>query len=329
MKPIDTSIIRTRKTEETVLLWLSAITALSLLPFAFFRLYKAEWAIGVFDSSIIFGMCSLWLYVYKTGKTKGASLVISFIMLAGMLLTIVLKGTHQIVWSYPATVSIYYLNKYKVAATANFIAIVILALITYSKIDMIAFTSTMVTLLATNIFALIFANRTNDQRKQLLQQATKDSLTKVGNRRAFDYEISKLVQTQTRHPSPISIISIDLDHFKDINDTYGHVKGDEVLIDFTQILKMRLRGTDNLYRVGGEEFIIIPVHADLETTYTLAEQLRILIEVSQLTPNQSVTISIGVAEYKAGETANEWVNRADKALYQAKNSGRNRVCVAK
>jgi len=250
-------------------------------------------------------------------------------MLAGMLLTIVLKGTHQIVWSYPATVSIYYLNKYKVAATANFIAIVILALITYSKIDMIAFTSTMVTLLATNIFALIFANRTNEQRKQLLQQATKDSLTKVGNRRAFDYEISKLVQTQTRHPSPISIISIDLDHFKDINDTYGHVKGDEVLIDFTQILKMRLRGTDNLYRVGGEEFIIIPVHADLETTYTLAEQLRILIEVSQLTPNQSVTISIGVAEYKAGETANEWVNPADKALYQAKNSGRNRVCVAK
>ncbi|MEH6557185.1 MAG: GGDEF domain-containing protein [Oceanicoccus sp.] len=321
-------IEKDRAVSEVIMVWLTAAAAVAILPFAVLRLVKEQWLIASLDGVIFLGMAALCLYVLKTGKTQLACWVMSFLSIAGMLITVQLKGETQFVWAYPATVAIYYLVKPNQAAAINLSAIIVLGAISYSNMTIATFGSSMITLIATNVFAFIFSSRTNQQRDLLIQQATKDPLTKTGNRRAFDLEITQLVKQQQRSASDMSMISIDIDNFKEINDKYGHAKGDEVLRLVSQILTLRLRGTDNLYRIGGEEFVIIPVNTDLKNAEKLSEQLRTLIEASELIPEQPLTISLGLAEYRANENEQEWLARADKALYQAKNSGKNKTCIS-
>jgi len=116
---------------------------------------------------------------------------------------------------------------------------------------------------------------------------------------------------------------LDLDHFKKVNDIHGHAVGDQTLKRVTEIINLRIRVTDSLYRIGGEEFVVVLEGADLHHAAHLAEQLRTLVHANELVPDQAVTISLGVAELKEGETPNDWVHRADAALYRAKDAGRN------
>ena len=113
-----------------------------------------------------------------------------------------------------------------------------------------------------------------------------------------------------------------------IRDRYGHAVGDQILKSITEIINLRIRVTDSLYRIGGEEFVVLLVGANLESAVHLAEQLRLLVDANELVPDQAVTISLGVAEIKDGETGNDWLHRADEALYQAKDAGRNSTSVS-
>jgi diguanylate cyclase (GGDEF)-like protein len=136
------------------------------------------------------------------------------------------------------------------------------------------------------------------------------------------------VQRQQTKIIAASILVLDLDHFKDINDTHGHGKGDQILVQVTEIVSANIRVTDDLYRLGGEEFVVIAMGASRDAGTKLAEQLRGSIEASKLLSDRRVTISLGVAEFKEGESYENWLDRADAALYEAKRAGRNRVCLA-
>ena len=161
-----------------------------------------------------------------------------------------------------------------------------------------------------------------------MQQATKDPLTGAGNRRALEHKLFDAVNVYQRTRSPVSMLLMDLDHFKKVNDRHGHAAGDEILCSITEIINLRIRVTDSLYRIGGEEFVVVLEGQDLHRAAHLAEQLRTLIEANELVPDHSATISVGVAELKENETGNDWLHRADKALYRAKRSGRNALSIA-
>lgn len=121
---------------------------------------------------------------------------------------------------------------------------------------------------------------------------------------------------------------LDIDHFKHINDTFGHLKGDEILKEVAGVLKTTLRETDICARYGGEEFMLVLEHADKEKAKICAERLRQLIEARkflQSEENFSVTASLGYTTYRPKEELSQMISRADEALYRAKNSGRNRV----
>ena len=124
---------------------------------------------------------------------------------------------------------------------------------------------------------------------------------------------------------PRALLSIDVDHFKRINDPYGHGAGDEVLRRVAAEITSRKRSTDMLFRTGGEEFILLLSGANSEQAIALAEGLRERIEQSDMLPSERVTASVGVAVHQPGESLAEWARRADAALYQAKREGRNRV----
>jgi diguanylate cyclase (GGDEF)-like protein len=117
----------------------------------------------------------------------------------------------------------------------------------------------------------------------------------------------------------------DIDHFKTINDTWGHLVGDQVLIELVRVVSRHVRTADVLARWGGEEFVILLPQSRLDQAQQLAEKLRRLISETPFDPVGRITSSFGVTEYHPPETADAWLDRADRALYRAKTDGRNRV----
>ena len=126
-----------------------------------------------------------------------------------------------------------------------------------------------------------------------------------------------------RQPTTASLIMLDLDHFKAVNDAHGHATGDQILKSLASIVELRIRMTDSLFRIGGEEFVIVLEGQDRAAARHLAEQLRTLVEANELVPDHGVTISLGVAELEDDESVLKWLERADEAMYDAKRRGRN------
>lgn len=164
--------------------------------------------------------------------------------------------------------------------------------------------------------------------QQLESAALTDSLTGIPNRLYFDQQLDANMMAAQRYGTPFSIIILDLDHFKQVNDQYGHPAGDRVLQEFSQVAKSEARLTDHLARWGGEEFAIALPHTGLDQALTLAERVRAKVASYAFSTVGSMTTSIGVAEYRPGETPIALLERVDQALYRAKAGGRNRVEVA-
>lgn len=166
--------------------------------------------------------------------------------------------------------------------------------------------------------------------KKLQEQATTDPLTGIPNRRAFFEKAQKEQLRSFRYQRKMAVLMLDLDHFKAINDNYGHRGGDEILKIFAREAVKPLRTSDLIGRVGGEEFAIILPETDLQRAVKIAERIRHRIENIQVPVGGLMvqfTVSIGVSEIIVGEKdINAALNRADKALYKAKRTGRNRVC---
>jgi len=206
-----------------------------------------------------------------------------------------------------------------------FIAIALIAFILFPVVSNLDFLTITFTLLLTASFSYVIFNNYSKTNHQLALLASIDPLTLSGNRRALDKQLTKILADQKRTPSKTSLLLLDLDHFKKINDNYGHANGDQVLVELVSLIKNYTRPLDALYRYGGEEFIVLPLTVDLLAAKLVAENLREKIAQSRFANDISVTVSIGVAEYRAGETAEAWISRADAALYLAKDLGRNRV----
>ena len=159
--------------------------------------------------------------------------------------------------------------------------------------------------------------------------ARRDDLTGLNNRRAFYSDGEKLLNQAKRYVHPFSLIMLDVDHFKKINDTYGHAAGDDVLVSLANTLKAQVREVDIIGRLGGEEFAIILPETTLTDASAMAERLRVGLENIKVRSEKgsiSITASFGIAIYSQEYTSLEdIINKADEALYQAKRNGRNRV----
>lgn len=161
--------------------------------------------------------------------------------------------------------------------------------------------------------------------RELEHMVDTDRLTGTWNRRYFDSMIERELRRTERYGLPLSLMIFDIDHFKKVNDTYGHDVGDQVLIGITERVRSQIRLSDALIRWGGEEFILVTSSTTLSGATALAEKIRICISSTEFPTVGTVTISIGVAQFHPGESKREWITRADKLLYAAKHNGRNRV----
>ncbi len=154
------------------------------------------------------------------------------------------------------------------------------------------------------------------------EKANTDSLTTLGNRRALESALSRCSHSAERYQRPCSLLMIDVDHFKKINDEHGHACGDDILVALAHQLKAGLRASDQAFRYGGEEFVILLDDTEMEGAKILGERLRIAVAEKPML-GVHCSISIGLAHYQPHEGSGSWIQRADRALYQAKLSGRN------
>lgn len=166
------------------------------------------------------------------------------------------------------------------------------------------------------------------------KRASSDPLTKLANRNALFDALTKLSAESAEQQTPLSILMLDIDHFKKVNDTHGHLIGDRVIRYVANVLNKNTKGMDVAARYGGEEFAVLLPNTGTEGARALAEKIRITVAEAKLVssddkrPLGKITISIGVAQLQKGEDPMEMVNRADQALYASKNGGRNKVTIS-
>lgn len=164
----------------------------------------------------------------------------------------------------------------------------------------------------------------------LREVSSKDELTGIRNRRSFNEMMEREIGIASRYRRPLSLMLLDLDHFKKINDTMGHAIGDEVLRVAAEVLSKAVRETDVPFRFGGEEFAVLMAETDLVSASGIAERIRGAVETTPVSTEKGVvrlTVSIGVTGFQSGESVDQFLTRADMALYRAKSEGRNRVVV--
>jgi len=164
-----------------------------------------------------------------------------------------------------------------------------------------------------------------DKAKEFENLASIDPLTNLYNRRKFseilDYELRRFY----RYQKQFSLINIDIDYFKKVNDTYGHDVGDLVIKRFSALLKDNIRAVDSAARWGGEEFLLLTVEADEIVAKKVSEKINSVLSQTEFKPVEAITVSIGITQVVEGDTNESIVKRSDQALYQAKNNGRNRI----
>ncbi|WP_028318021.1 GGDEF domain-containing protein [Desulfobulbus elongatus] len=164
--------------------------------------------------------------------------------------------------------------------------------------------------------------------EEIFAQARRDSLTGLPNRFVFEERIGSIVEQARRHGHPLTLAALDLDHFKAVNDTMGHLMGDQVLKQVAETLKKEIRLTDMLVRMGGDEFLLVLPDTSMQDARFLAERLCQAVErLNIVTRAGRLAVSIGLAEWQPSITIESWLEQADDILYQAKANGRGQVAV--
>jgi len=165
--------------------------------------------------------------------------------------------------------------------------------------------------------------------EDLFAQARRDILTGLDNRRVFEERIGSLLESARRQDRPITVASMDLDHFKQVNDNLGHAAGDIALQRVAKVMTEMVRNSDLLVRMGGDEFVLVLPDTALDAARLLAERLCAAVDGLDINAGNGskLGMSIGIVQWKPAMSKDDWLQRTDEVLYQAKKTGRCRVCV--
>lgn len=304
------------------------VSVLLLTPYGINNLIQERYILGILTLLIVF-LCTISSWVcYKGRYHLGINLfgIAPAIMLTIMFATYEL-GVSGSYWAFLVVLGLYFILPEKWAVITNIMFVAIIIPISLTVIDRpvaIRFSSV---LLGTSIFAFLAMHEITKQHSLVKEKAITDSLTGLYNRSILQYTLNHAIELNHRSSTVTTLLMLDVDNFKKINDVYGHDAGDVVLKSLGMLLKNYFRETDTLFRIGGEEFLVLSYNMDEGTALNLAEELRIKIENYSLIPQQKVTISIGVAEIQPDMDWREWMKICDEKLYCAKSNGRNQVFV--
>ncbi|WP_417512702.1 GGDEF domain-containing protein [Marinobacter sp.] len=308
---------------------LLGITAfLGITPFVVLRFAQGNIVAGIVDILILTCIAGGMFYAWISGDTRRVGFVMAWVVCFGAVAAGAV-GNADFFWIYPCLMVSFFLVGPRAAVLVSLSAILTAMTIRsdgFQSLDHLwsFFTTTVMTCFC----AYVFAFRNEYHRKNLELLATVDPLTGVKNRRAMNEGLQMALADALRTKRFYGLIMMDLDHFKRVNDDYGHGVGDEVLLDLVSLVQKRIRNTDQLYRYGGEEFVVLLSGVDANGLELIAQNLHQIVRQQLRCRGNKVTASFGAALLRFNESPEAWLERADAALYKAKNSGRDRIVFA-
>ncbi|GAA5315888.1 MAG: hypothetical protein AseanaTS_10930 [Candidatus Pelagadaptatus aseana] len=312
--------------EQSFIVFQACLASFFIFVFGVYRIIQQDWALAVVDMALVVALLALIYFALQELYFRVVSLCFIAVVLLGSWVSIGLGGRDNLFWAYPVVLMMFYVLRIKEALWTSLISLAVLTVM--HLLSGTSPTAFIACYLLVILFSFQFAYMMKSDNERLVQEASMDALTKTGNRRALDDAMLEAMADLAESADKQSLILLDIDFFKRINDDFGHDVGDACLRRTAQVLREALPRGASLYRFGGEEFAVL-MQSGLPQACELAERLRASVEQAPLIRQRTVTISVGVAELASSDDAREWLHRADELLYQAKHRGRNRVCVRK
>ncbi|KZN54220.1 GGDEF domain-containing protein [Pseudoalteromonas luteoviolacea] len=305
---------------------LSLIILAVFTPLAIKNLIIGEYALGAL---IMIFVCAF--IADANALIKGRALpihehIIATLAISCIALSLFTLGAGTIFWVFPVSIIISF--AFPLATSILFNCALLLTATTYVFLnyDMADALRFFFAYLLTACSVHLLLKHIDALHTLLKEESSKDALTGALNRRQLNLFLKDALANKVHYHYDSTLIMIDVDHFKQINDVYGHAKGDEVLVNLVSDIREQIRETDLLFRVGGEEFVVLLPNTDLKTAQKVAQKLRANIKSLALLDNKTITVSLGLCASADDLTQTKWMNCADKALYAAKQRGRDRVC---
>ncbi len=310
-----------------IIVMFGAITALGITPFAVYRFLSGQPLVALVDMVIVVGIVASSAYAWRTGRTPGAALIASVTYSIGCVAVAHLAGLSGLFWVYPVLVANFLLVGRWPALVVSTLAIAAIIASDAALVSSLQKVMFGVTAAVVSLFSFVFSSRAELQRSQLEAVALHDPLTGAGNRRGLETELEIAMASSMRSGTPLGFVVFDLDRFKLVNDDFGHEAGDDVLVQVSELVRSSTRKDDRFFRLGGEEFGLLCPGASPDALWNIAEKLRVSVEREVRCHGRSITVSLGAAPFRPGESAGDWLARADAAMYRAKRSGRNRTVI--
>ncbi len=306
----------------------SIVAFVILLPFGINNFIQNRLISGV----LVVSISLLCLYNAWLGWRGKYSLALNFFVIApaitlGCANAVLTLGVVGSFWSYLAIFAVYFTLPLDKAKYASGVLVLSLAFTAWFSLDFDVYVRFTAVLLGVSFFIYISTKEIADYQNRLRKQLITDPLTGALNRVSLVKNLNIAIDQHHLDNSLSTLCILDVDHFKSINDTYGHDVGDEVLVKLSQFLLSIIGTNDKLFRLGGEEFLILMSESELSRAQHQAEMIRVDVEKLPLIANHPVTISIGVTEVASILGWKEWMKASDDKLYMAKRNGRNRVIV--
>ena len=309
---------------ERVMQPMGILGALVLLPLAINHVVQGRGALALAVGAVSVALLIDGIAVARKRRPPIPYWLLLLPMLGAAGYATVRQGIYGALWTFPIVLFGYFLLPRRAALICSLGVVLVFTVLVYRYVGVETAPRYFGALLASTVMVNVVLTILNELQRALVQQANTDPLTGAFNRRFLDVCVTDLIERRKRHGAAASLLLIDVDHFKRINDRHGHHRGDEVLRGLARVVSGRKRRLDRLFRYGGEEFVLLlPDTVELDAAVA-AEQLRALMHDAHVL-DEPVTVSIGVAELDDEQTQDEWLRAADAALYAAKNAGRNCV----
>ena len=248
--------------------------------------------------------------------------------LALVLISMVYGHAYNLYWVYPLLVALPVLLRTRVSVWLGIVVGIVVTPFVLMRFDTNTAIIVFLSMAHTWLISAWLMYAASQQSRRLNELAVTDPLTGAFNRRHLQQEVKRAFVTWQRYERPATLLLIDVDYFKRVNDEFGHEVGDRALCAIVDMIKDRLRIMDRVFRYGGEEFVVLLMETDESHAIHVAEELRSQIEQARILPRGSLTVSIGVCDVLQADNIDHWQNQCDRALYQAKAEGRNRVVIA-
>jgi len=320
--------LKQRRLELSVMNYVGGVTAVVVAAFAIYRFWTGDFTGGL-TNAVIVVLLIITLALGRFPRCEPWALIaFGLVSSVSCILSTMIVGSNGLLWTY----LVFWINLLilprLMAACLNGAIIVLFVLTPDLFSDLLHEVSWAAVAVMFSTFGIVVSSLLRKQRRELAQLATRDPLTDAGNRRLMQHDLQQTASGKGRRRKTATVMVMDLDHFKKLNDEFGHDAGDQVLKQFARDVRDILRTADGFYRMGGEEFVILLRGMNEEEARQALPAVHDRISGSTQGPGGPLELSAGAATLKPGEGWSRWLARADGALYRAKASGRNRLEIA-